>query len=340
MRTIHLYGELAEKFIPEVRLNVSSIAEVIRALEVNFKGFRDYVLNYTPGFHVRVGDLDKTEDELILPLGKNDKDIHLIPVIAGSGKFGTIILGIALIWATGGLAALGSGFGGVAALGAGGSMAAIGTALGSIGMGLVLNGISAILFAPPKPTDVNKEENTPNKYFNGSVNTIEQGNPVPIGYGELIVGSAVISAGLTIDNSESIAHAKWLFTEVDKDGWTLVSTGVYYNTGTHITWDSGIGLYSHSTTKNVDPSFLNITCKLDDFGVEFCTQPNADYYVEIVARPPDTLDYTYTFNPTTGMFNRTSPVCPAPGSIIGSTSDKTTKYCGGGSAVVPEEWGT
>ena len=32
--------------------------------------------------------------------------------------------------------------------------------------------------------------------FNGPVNTTAQGNPVPVIYGEMIVGSATISAGI------------------------------------------------------------------------------------------------------------------------------------------------
>ena len=36
--------------------------------------------------------------------------------------------------------------------------------------------------------------------FNGSVNTVGQGHPVPVGYGRLRVGSCVISAGIdTVD---------------------------------------------------------------------------------------------------------------------------------------------
>lgn len=32
--------------------------------------------------------------------------------------------------------------------------------------------------------------------FNGPVNTTAQGNPVPLLYGELIIGSATVSAGI------------------------------------------------------------------------------------------------------------------------------------------------
>ncbi|HHH1307693.1 TPA: tail assembly protein, partial [Yersinia enterocolitica] len=32
--------------------------------------------------------------------------------------------------------------------------------------------------------------------FGGPVNTVAQGNPIPIGYGERIIGGAIISAGI------------------------------------------------------------------------------------------------------------------------------------------------
>jgi predicted phage tail protein len=56
--------------------------------------------------------------------------------------------------------------------------------------------VSSLLFAPNKPNVQERPENTPNTYFNGPVNTIMQGHPVPIGYGTLMIGSGVISAGL------------------------------------------------------------------------------------------------------------------------------------------------
>ena len=41
---------------------------------------------------------------------------------------------------------------------------------------------------------------TPASYtFSGPVNTTAQGQPVPVGYGRLIVGGAVISAGITTE---------------------------------------------------------------------------------------------------------------------------------------------
>ena len=39
-------------------------------------------------------------------------------------------------------------------------------------------------------------ENGASYNFNGPVNTTAQGNPVPLLYGELIIGSATVSAGI------------------------------------------------------------------------------------------------------------------------------------------------
>ena len=55
---------------------------------------------------------------------------------------------------------------------------------------------------------INKYENIEeikNKRFNGPVNTVSQGNPVPVGYGRLKIGSAVISSGLERDQGFSVA---------------------------------------------------------------------------------------------------------------------------------------
>ncbi len=58
------------------------------------------------------------------------------------------------------------------------------------------------MLAPqPKATAGGAEvTNLPSYTFNGPINTTAQGNPVPLGYGRMIVGSAVISAGITADD--------------------------------------------------------------------------------------------------------------------------------------------
>jgi predicted phage tail protein len=196
-KTIYLYGELAKKFTDKLTVEADSIYKVISALRANFQGFEAYMLEYTPGFHVRTGDIYRSEDTIGEPLGNND--IHLIPATSGSsGKAGAlfaIIIGIVLLFVPGA-----QGLGAYAITG--GITGAAATIITSFAMGLIFAGISALLFAPPKSDGPNENgDNKPNSYFNGPVNTIAQGHPVPVGYGELIIGSAVISAGLESVNT-------------------------------------------------------------------------------------------------------------------------------------------
>ena len=65
------------------------------------------------------------------------------------------------------------------------------------GVSMTVNGIVQLLFPQPKmKAPKERPEDTPSYSFNGPVNTMAQGHPVPLLYGELIVGSAVISAGI------------------------------------------------------------------------------------------------------------------------------------------------
>jgi len=328
MKTVYLHGELADKFTDKVVLDIHSVGEAIRALKANFKGFTDYLQNYTPGFHIKIGEIYKDKEGLNDLIG-NSEDIHIIPAIAGSGKLGTIIIGAFLIWATWGVGA--TAIAGQAATGFAATWP--GAAIASqIGVGLVLSGISALLFAPPKSTVNQKEENTPNTYFSGAVNTIAQGNPVPIGYGELIIGSAVISAGISVD-SIGVANAPWMFTSLGQDGWIIDSGSIYINEVTNIKYNSTDEKYTHSIERNVDPSFYGINCYITEDNTEVCqkTEPNGD--ISMVTRPPGKQIYTYEYTPITSMFKRIAPLC--------DIFYNTDNYCSAnGSAVKPEEWGT
>jgi predicted phage tail protein len=73
-------------------------------------------------------------------------------------------------------------------------------AAGNIGVALVLGGVAQMLSPVPKPpgpaeAPTQLESNS----FSGVLNTVRQGVPVPIAYGRVFVGSAVVSAGLDVD---------------------------------------------------------------------------------------------------------------------------------------------
>ena len=125
----------------------------------------------------------------------------------GNGGFGAFLIGAALIGAS--FFFPGAGLFGYAAIGSGGAAIAgtgiattIGTALSAVGAGLVLTGISQMISPTPQPGMELKEANRIQNFtFSGITNTAQQGLAVPIAYGRVVVGSAVISSGLDVDHS-------------------------------------------------------------------------------------------------------------------------------------------
>lgn len=179
LRRIRLYGRLA-KFIGRrvLEADVATAAEAVRFLIANWPELEQHMADQH--YRVSVGSYDLTEDELHDPAGQ--QDIRIIPVIAGAGAVGRIIAGVALI-------AL-SFIPGIGAL-------AVSLMIG-VGASLVLGGVAQLL--TPVPTlDAGKDsEKDPRKSysFSGIQQTSRQGVPVPIVYGETLVGSVVISAGI------------------------------------------------------------------------------------------------------------------------------------------------
>jgi predicted phage tail protein len=123
-----------------------------------------------------------------------------VPVVAGAGAAGRIIAGIALIALSFGigLAAAGAAFAASSvALSGLSTISFVVNTLAVIGAGLVIGGIAQLL--TPTPT-ISKDEGDPRKSFSfsGIQNTNRAGVPVPVVYGETLVGSVVISAGIDI----------------------------------------------------------------------------------------------------------------------------------------------
>lgn len=203
MKTIKLYGAL-RKFGREFRFDVKSPAEAIKALMTQVPGFKQHLAEHSaPGYRVWAGDDLRDISKITIPCS-NKEIIRIVPIVGGSGSNGGlfgIILGIGLI-AIGGPAGWLANTLLMETSTAFFTATAIGTAATSIGWGLVLGGISSLLFKPPKTntTDTERPENKPSYIFNGAVNTTAQGQAVPICYGGPIrVGSHVISAGLYVE---------------------------------------------------------------------------------------------------------------------------------------------
>lgn len=185
--TIILSGELARKFgrIHKRYLEVPSPKEAIEALHNTIEGFQDYfVKNGHRYFHVFAGKQDLGEQDLARPTGK--RVIRITPAIAGAKKQGVfqMILGAVLVVV-----------GVISNYFYPGNP--IGGKLISAGIAMMLGGLASLIFAPRNKTGEDKK-NDPSFIFSGAVNTLAQGNVIPVAYGgPMEVGSAVASAGIS-----------------------------------------------------------------------------------------------------------------------------------------------
>lgn len=197
LKTVRLYGKLGTRFGRVHRLAVASAAEAVRALCAIRPGFEKELMTSRDrgiGYAVFLGKRNIAEEEMLHPAGQ--EEIRIAPVLQGSGRGGLFqtILGAAMMvfamWAAGGFSSLASLSSTLATEGWIGA-----TAL--MGMSMMLGGIMQLLSPQMKGLSAKDGvENGASYHFNGAVNTTAQGNPVPLGYGRMIVGSAVISAGI------------------------------------------------------------------------------------------------------------------------------------------------
>ena len=204
LRKIRIYGPLAKFLRRRVfEAEVSTAGEAVRFLLSNFPELEKHMAEHH--YRVLVGDYNVGQEELHDPAGT--QDIRIIPVLAGAGGDGggiwKVIAGVALIALAvinplGITAAIGT-------FGVGAGAIAVTTAVGIIGVGLALSGTVQLLTPQPKAatglgmggSGANSETDPRKSYsFSGIQQTSRQGVPVPIVYGETLVGSVVISAGI------------------------------------------------------------------------------------------------------------------------------------------------
>jgi predicted phage tail protein len=205
LRTIRIYGALARFLKRRVfRADVANAAEAVRFLLANFPQLEQHMADQY--YEVRVGSralqLGDDPAELHAPTGSKEV-ISIIPVMAGAGSSGgQVLAGIGLIAAaiiTGGIASAGVALGGFMGIGT------VGTVVAGIGASLALGGIAQMLTPTPElnsGSSYGQDSDTDPRRsysFSGVQNVSRQGIPVPIVYGEIIVGSIVISAGTSTE---------------------------------------------------------------------------------------------------------------------------------------------
>ena len=198
MKVVKVYGALRKKLGQcRFEFDVATPAQAIKALCVNFPGLDKWLIDSEKdgvGYRVAVSKEKITQQDmssLFMPF--SEKEVFSItPVVTGAGRGATsILLGVGLI---------------AASIFIPGSTVIFGTTFGKISLGiglfggsLVLQGIAQAISPQPGVPEFDESPQLESFSFSNVVNTSRQGLPVPIAYGRVFVGSAIISSGTDVD---------------------------------------------------------------------------------------------------------------------------------------------
>lgn len=185
-RKVYLEGEIGEKFGKEFTMDVNSFAEAIRCLDCNFSTFRKYMIeseNRGIGFVCEVaGSPVKDERELLLEHGEGDLVISAVP--SGSKKGVKVIVGVILMVIAYNIDPSGASSAKIASL-----MKGAQSVLYAVGANLTVTGVAEMM-APDPSVDNDQDESY---LFQGTGQTLIEGDPVPLLYGKLRVPGRPIS---------------------------------------------------------------------------------------------------------------------------------------------------
>lgn len=187
MTIVKLLGELGRRFGREYNLEVRSPIQALQLLACQIKGFTEYLAESdSNGVYWRVvteSPEGLEEARLGHPIGTRGV-LVIAPIASGSGGFGKILLGAALI--------------GAAFLVPGGFLGISATTIGLFGASLVLGGVGDML--TPKQKTPKDRDKTDSHLINSSSGTTNQGRAVAINYGEGIwTGFPVLSSGIEVN---------------------------------------------------------------------------------------------------------------------------------------------
>lgn len=177
MATIKFYGNL-KQYGDKYKINADTAAEALNCLYLQIKGLKEDIKKGY--FRVRINKKDISDKTLHFGLKSqlpNDSVIHIVPVIAGAkngGIFG-VIAGVAMV-------VVGAWTGQYWLVG--------------MGVGMMAGGVAMMMTKTPKMKDSANDEGKKSTSFSSLGNTAAQGAPVPLPYGEIMVGSRVESEGV------------------------------------------------------------------------------------------------------------------------------------------------
>ena len=189
LKKIKVYGTL-RKFLgqAEFEVDLNKPIEAISFLKCNFKGVEEHMAKQ----HYRIQCGSKVITEDLLNLNTQD-DIKIIPLV--HGNFIPILLGAGALFGSSAIAATTFGSTILGTL--------LTSALTSIGTSMLIDGVTSMLSPQQSTMSPTSQQDSldpsalaSNYSFTGLTNISNAGVPVNLVYGEIVVGSVVVSNGV------------------------------------------------------------------------------------------------------------------------------------------------
>ena len=186
---IKLYGILSKEYGSTFEFfNIKKPLDAIKAIETTNEGFIKSIQNNSlMGMNYEIITDGETENYFSMSKSKgNIKIIEIVPCITGKVPVAFFV---------------GLGYGAATA-------AALSTFATTLIVGIAVAGITYLLTPIPdgKPRSMEASIKGTSFIFSSPDNMAGQGQPIPVGYGRLRVGSQVISTDLTNKNKHEIAN--------------------------------------------------------------------------------------------------------------------------------------
>lgn len=192
MTRIELSGEPGKIFGKTHHRLINKVSEAGTALAKTIPGFESYMISSKSRgltFAVFKGKKNIGVDDLGFPV--TGEVIRIVPVIIGGKKAGVLqtVLGAVLVAAGAVLSFT--------------PWAAASPFLYKFGAAMMLGGVVQML--SPQPSGIASKQSADNRAsyaFGGVTNTAAQGYPVPLLYGKRLIGGAIISAGIYVEDQQ------------------------------------------------------------------------------------------------------------------------------------------
>jgi len=193
MTEVFVYGKLGKEFGKYFKFSISKPRDVIDAIDSVFEGFHNRMIELArSGAHYSLIADDQVIGSVEDFIAKRKiKQIHIVPTLFGSGVAALVIGVVAL----------------VGAVAAGGTATLIGAVLLAVAFTAISFGVQSLLAKPPSANNASisggsgqqgsTSATSKSFLFTNKENITQQGNPVPLGYGRLRIGSAVIPNSLS-----------------------------------------------------------------------------------------------------------------------------------------------